>query len=107
VTGNPVHGVERPRSDSQEGKTPAIGDHQARSLLDAPDPTTLQGQRNRAILATQLYHGSRRAELCALTVGDLQPRRGFMHLRRHKSATGVRYLLRRRQLRRQNQSHFL
>jgi integrase len=93
VTGNPVHGVERPRSDSPEGKTPAIGDHQARSLLDAPDPTTLQGQRDRAILVTQLYHGLRRAELCALTVADLQPRRGFMHLGRHKSATGVRYLM--------------
>lgn len=50
--GNPAKGVKRPRLDSQEGKTPAIGDHQARSLLDAPDPTTLQGLRDRALLAS-------------------------------------------------------
>jgi hypothetical protein len=50
--GNPAKGVKRPRLDSQEGKTPTIGDHQARSLLDAPDPTTLQELRDRAILAT-------------------------------------------------------
>jgi site-specific recombinase XerD len=88
VAGNPVKGVKRPRVDSQEGKTPAIGDHQARSLLDAPDPTTLQGLRDRAILATLLYHGLRRAELCALTVGDLQPRRGVMHLRAWQGRQG-------------------
>src|SRR5271170_4242501 len=33
VTHNPVKGVERPRTESGEGKTPAIGDHQARDLL--------------------------------------------------------------------------
>jgi integrase/recombinase XerD len=32
VTHNPVKGVERPRTESGEGKTPAIGDHQARKL---------------------------------------------------------------------------
>ena len=36
VTHNPVKGVERPRSDTGPGKTPAIGDHQARKLLAAP-----------------------------------------------------------------------
>ena len=41
VVSNPVKGVKRPKMESQEGKTPAIGDHQARSLLDAPDATTL------------------------------------------------------------------
>ena len=32
VTHNPVKGVERPRTESGEGKTPALGDHQARKL---------------------------------------------------------------------------
>src|SRR5215472_1500280 len=36
VTHNPVKGVKRPRSESGEGKTPALGDHQARELLQAP-----------------------------------------------------------------------
>lgn len=92
VTGNPVKGVKRPKTESQEGKTPAIGDHQARSLLNAPDATTLQGQRDRAILSTLLYHGLRRAELCALTVSDVQQRRGVMHLRIHGKGGKIRYV---------------
>ena len=40
VTHNPIKGVERPRTESGEGKAPAIGDHQARKLLEArPTPT--------------------------------------------------------------------
>src|SRR5271165_7398664 len=31
VTHNPVKGVERPRSETGEGKTPALGDHQAQA----------------------------------------------------------------------------
>jgi len=34
-------------------------------------------------LSTLLYFGLRRVELCALTVGDLQRRRGVMDLRIH------------------------
>lgn len=92
VLNNPVMGVKRPKVQSQEGKTPAIGDHQARALLAAPDPTTLQGQRDRAILATLLYHGLRRAELSALTVGDVQQRRGVAHLRIHGKGDKWRYV---------------
>ena len=36
VTHNPVKGVKRPPVESYEGKTPALGDHQARKLLTAP-----------------------------------------------------------------------
>ena len=92
IAGNPVKGVKRPKMDSQEGKTPAIGDHQARSLLEAPDATTLPGKRDRALLSTLLYHGLRRAELCSLTVGDLQQRRGVMHLRVHGKGSKIRYV---------------
>ncbi|WP_229458248.1 tyrosine-type recombinase/integrase [Massilia glaciei] len=92
VAGNPVKGVKRPKTESQEGKTPAIGDHQARSLLNAPDGSTLRGKRDRAILSTLLYHGLRRAELCALTVGDIQQRRGVMHLRVHGKGGKLRYV---------------
>jgi site-specific recombinase XerC len=42
VTHNPVKGVERPRTESGEGKTPAIGDHQARALLTAPPDDTIK-----------------------------------------------------------------
>ena len=56
VTHNPVKGVKRPAVESYEGKTPALGDHQARKLLGALEGDTLKGKRDRAMLATLLYH---------------------------------------------------
>jgi hypothetical protein len=50
VTHNPMKGVERPKTDSGEGMTPALGDHQARELLAAPQTDTIKSQRDRAIL---------------------------------------------------------
>ena len=39
VSLNPVAGgVKRPKRTGNEGKTPALGDHQARALLDAQTP---------------------------------------------------------------------
>ena len=52
--GNPVHGVKRPKIETNEGKTPALGDDQAKRLLDAPDTETVKGVRDRAILAVLL-----------------------------------------------------
>ena len=49
VTHNPVKDVERPKTESGEGKTPALGDHQARKLLDAPQDDSLRSKRDRAI----------------------------------------------------------
>jgi integrase/recombinase XerD len=92
VDSNPVKGVKRPKVDSAEDKTPAIGDHQARALLATPDMTTLRGMRDRAILSTLLYHGLRRAELCRLTTGDLQQRRGVMYLQVHGKGAKIRYV---------------
>ena len=89
---NPVAGVKRPRGNSNEGKTPALGDHQARALLDAPDPDTLKGKRDRAMLAVLLYHGLRREELCMLKVRDIQDRRGVPHLRIHGKGNKLRHV---------------
>ena len=58
VSFNPVSGVERPRSGINEGSTPALSDAQARDLLAIPDEHSVKGKRDRAILATLLYHGS-------------------------------------------------
>lgn len=92
VVHNPVKGVKRPKVDSYEGKTPALGNHQARRLLDAPPTDTLKGLRDRAILSTLLYHGLRREELCALKVRDIHERRGVKHLRVHGKGGKVRYI---------------
>jgi site-specific recombinase XerD len=90
--GNPVHGVKRHKIETNEGKTPALGDHQAKALLDAPDLTTLKGLRDRAILAVLLYHGLRRAEAVQLSAGDIVERRGIRHLLIHGKGGKVRYL---------------
>jgi integrase/recombinase XerD len=92
VLHNPVLGVKRPRSMNREGVTPALGDHQARMLLEAPSAETLKGRRDRAILAMLLYHGLRCEELCTLTVGDIQQREGVLHLRVEGKGDKVRYL---------------
>ncbi len=81
MAGNPVDGVTRPMANGNEGSTPALGDAQARKLLDAPADDTLKGVRDRAILATLLYHGMRREELCQLREKDIQSRQGVMHFR--------------------------
>ena len=92
VLHNPVLGVKRPRSMNREGVTPALGDHQARLLLEAPSEKTLKGKRDRAILATLLYHGLRCEELCTLKIGDIQQREGVTHIRVEGKGDKVRYL---------------
>ena len=93
VTHNPVNGVKRPRVDSYEGKTPALGDNQVRELLDAPPADTLKGKRDRAILSVLLYHGLRREELTKLLVKDFnQMRRGVAHLRVQGKGAKLRYI---------------
>jgi site-specific recombinase XerD len=68
VTHNPVKGVKRPKVETYEGKTPALGDHQARALLDAPSEDSIKGKRDRAILSVLLFHALRREELTKLKV---------------------------------------
>jgi len=92
VTHNPVKGVKRPKVDSYEGKTPALGDHQARTLLQAPDTATVKGKRDRAILSMLLYHGLRREELTTLQVKDITQRRGVLHVRVHGKGGKTRYV---------------
>jgi integrase/recombinase XerD len=80
---NPVKGVRRPKVESYEGKTPALGDAQARRLLKLPVGDDLKSVRDRALLSVLLYHGLRREEVAALTLSDIHPRRGVPHLRIH------------------------
>ena len=92
MTHNPVKGVKRPKVNTNEGMTPALGDEQARALLDAPAAGTLKGRRDRAILATLLYHGIRREELCRLKVRDLQRREGVLHFRIEGKGDKIRFI---------------
>jgi site-specific recombinase XerD len=92
VTGNPVDGVKRPMANGNEGSTPALGDAQARKLLDAPSADTLKGVRDRAVVATLLYHGLRREELCSLRVKDMQTREGVLHFRIKGKREKIRFV---------------
>src|SRR5271165_2943009 len=92
VSGNPVDGVKRPMANGNEGSTPALGDAQARKLLEAPPADTLKGARDRAILATLLYHGMRREELCGLRVKDMQSRQGVAHFRVRGKRGKIRFV---------------
>jgi site-specific recombinase XerD len=78
---NPVRDVERPVVNRREGMTLAFSQKQARSILDSPDPHTLLGVRDRAILAVGLQVGFRRAEIASLKVGDFHMNRGFDSLK--------------------------
>jgi integrase/recombinase XerD len=93
VSHNPVKGVKRPRAETSEGKTPALGDHQARELLTAPGDQTIKDKRDRAILSTLLFHALRREELCKLKVKDFRNvRRGVPHLTVNGKGEKIRYL---------------
>jgi len=93
VTHNPVKGVRRPRSESGAGKTPALGDHQARDLLAAPVEDRIKDKRDRAILSTFLCHALRRDELCKLKVRDFRhARHGVPHLKIAGKGDKTRYL---------------
>jgi integrase/recombinase XerD len=77
----------------REGNATARGDAQARKLLEAPASNTLKGMRDRGILATLLYHGIRREELCGLRIGDVQSREGVMHFRLKGMRDKIRFVL--------------
>ena len=79
-------------ANGNEGLTPALGDAQARKLIEAPPVDTLKGMRDRAVLATLLYHGIRREELCGLRVRDMQSRQGVMHFRVKGKRDKIRFV---------------
>lgn len=49
---------------------------ESQALIDAADPDTLKGKRDRAILGLMVWAGLRRSEIAGLTIGHLQMREG-------------------------------
>src|SRR5437764_12742552 len=88
---NPVRDVERPQVNRREGMTLAFSQTQARAILDKPDPQTLLGVRDRAMLAVGLQGGFRRSEIAGLKVGDLHMNRGYdsMNVTRKRGTQGM------------------
>jgi integrase/recombinase XerD len=86
---NPVGEVEWPAINRDEGSTLAFSKSQ-RKLLDLPAEDTVAGLRDRAILSVGLQVGLRRAEIAALTVGDLHQNRGYDSLPRNAEGRPAR-----------------
>lgn len=77
---NPVRDIKRPRVNRRHGVTRAFSAKEARMILDAPDPGTLRGLRDRAILSAGLQAGPRRSEIAGLLVKDLHTNAGYRSL---------------------------
>ena len=77
---NPVSGVRYPHKGHNglgSGKTPTLTRKQVRAHLDAPDTSTIQGLRDRALLHVYYYTGKRCSEPSSLRVKDLRMDRGY------------------------------
>lgn len=74
---NPAHSkfVDTPPVP-RDGKTIGLSPTECRQLLDAPDPATPAGIRDRAILATLAFSACRVGELARMRVGDLKTTSG-------------------------------
>ena len=73
--------MERPAINRDEGATLAFSKARERKALNAPPEDTIAGLRDRAILSAAPHVRLRRAEIAALTDGDLFQNRGDDSLR--------------------------
>lgn len=81
LAANPAAEVRGPRRTARAAATPALSRTEARALLDAPDPATLVGRRDRALLAVMLFALARVGAVAALRVRDVERRDGQTWLR--------------------------
>lgn len=79
ITANPTVGVQRPKAISR--KTSDLKSTDVRAMLDAPDPETIKGLRDRAILSVGFFHSSRRSEIANMKVRDFYMDKGLAFLR--------------------------
>jgi integrase/recombinase XerD len=56
----------------------ALSEHDMLRLIEAPDPRTLRGLRDRAMLSVAYAAGLRVSELCGLKLGDVDVQRGVV-----------------------------
>src|SRR6266478_10046607 len=70
---NPAREVKTERFSRTEGKTPAFVDGEVQRLLDAVDPSTHTGLRDRALLGVLAYTFARIGAVVNLKVEDYYP----------------------------------
>lgn len=74
---NVAQGVKRMRVNSDRVEAKVLTPEEVRKMLDAPDPSKLQGLRDKAILSTLFFTGCRISEVCTLKVKDFYQEQGF------------------------------
>jgi integrase/recombinase XerD len=93
VSNNPVKGVKRPKTQSREGATKTIGDHQARELLAAPAKDTVKAKtRPRDPVDPALPRASTRGVVQAEGSDFKHLRRGVPHLKIEGEGEKTRYV---------------
>lgn len=70
---NPTAAVRGPRHSITRGRTPVLGEADAKRLLASIDTTTLVGLRDRALIATMTYTFGRVSAVVGMCVGDYYP----------------------------------
>jgi integrase/recombinase XerD len=74
---NPAEGIRGFKASEDESPHRALKREEAKALLDAIDRSTALGKRDYALLMLLLRTGIRRAEVVALTIGDLVIEQGY------------------------------
>ena len=74
---NPAEGIRGFKAGDDESLHRALKREEAKALLDAIDRSTALGKRDYALLMLLLRTGIRRAEVVALTLGDLVMEQGY------------------------------
>jgi integrase len=74
---NPIEGVRGFKAGDDESPHRALKREEAKARLDANDRSTAIGKRDYALLMLLLRTGIRRAEVVALTIGDLVMEQGY------------------------------
>jgi integrase/recombinase XerD len=77
---NPAAGLVLPKVNDESGRDIFTLD-ECRKLLDAIDPITLRGKRDKAILALLLINGLRTCEIVRANIGDLRREEDYWVLR--------------------------
>lgn len=86
LSANPAADVDLPRVP--KGLRDPMTASEAEAVLALPDLNYAQGLRDRAMLELLYGTGIRRMELAGLNVGDIEPERGTLHVRRGKGGKG-------------------
>ena len=81
---NPATAVRGPKHVVKRGKTPVLAPDEARAILDAIDPTTPIGLRDRALIGLMVYTFARICEATSMRVEDVFVKNRRLWVRVHE-----------------------